>query len=94
MGPVWAVGNLRSAGGDGDDLSLIDDLVGHGHDHGAEENSGSSNGSELHFVVVFGGGVSEKECIKQISLKIVAFLSKRVTENRCKSAELVATGGY
>lgn len=70
LGGVWAVGNLRSAGGDGDNLGLIDDLLGHGHDHGAEENSGSGNGGELHFDCCFWWwGFLEKECIKQIKLK-------------------------
>lgn len=53
LGGIWAVGDLRSAGGDCDDLSLIDDVCGHGNDHGAEENSGSGNGRELHFDCCF-----------------------------------------
>lgn len=70
LGSVWAVGNLRSARGDGDNLGLVDDLLGHGHDHGAEENSGSGNGGELHFDCCFWWwGFLEKEGIKQIKLK-------------------------
>ena len=71
LGGIWAVGNLRGAGGDCDDLSLIDDVCGHGHDHGTEENSGSGNGRELHFDCCFwwGGGFVGKECIEQIKLK-------------------------